>query len=382
MTKRRDDNLKERLKALRVNEPLKLNRDGFLMKPPQAKTEVAQIEPSLIQPPQSEGPQKDLAQFSTAVSGPSAPFRATLTNTAPEVEVTQNEGARSGEPRDEVAQSGPPKIEAAQKETINPPQVELPQVEGEEPQRESATPLGFFKLSHAAFSETLLRDLSGDCFRLFLWLSSRAWRYPTSGGVVRASVGFIELNAGMSHATISRGLKALKEKRLISIIEVDFKNGNLWQVSSLACGYPSSDDKPPHDKVPQNEAARIAGGGVSKRGGPSLKVRQQPPQCEQDLRSIKKIKNKKEVPKENLRLVCLGQLPEMETNDSALDNVEVGEIISSFEHGLPADEQSRFIDLFVAREFPHGFFPPMRVVRSLAAKDWWNGSQQPRFAAG
>ena len=128
MSKKRDD-LKERLKALRVNEPLKLNGE---MKPPVARTEV---------------------------------------------------------PQNEVAQ------------------------------RESATPQGFFKLSHGVFGEPLLRDLSGDCFRLFLWLSSRAWRYPTSGGVVRASVGYIELHAGMSHATISRGLKTLKEKGLITALE-------------------------------------------------------------------------------------------------------------------------------------------------------------------
>jgi len=280
----------------------------------------------------------------------------------PRNERAQNEEPQVEKARKELAQVDPPQKEAAQKEVPLIPQVERPQIE--EPQREVGTPQGFFKLSHGVFSEPLLKDLSGDCFRLFLWLSSRAWRFPSSGGVVRASVGYIEMQAGMSHATISRGLKTLKEKGLISIVEVDFKIGNLWQVSSLACGNPSHDDKPPRDKAPQNEAAQIVNGGASKNGSRSLKMRSHPPQNEQDLRSSKKEKKLKEVaPK-----IIFGVVEETVSDEASL--VEPERLLASFETEL-GTEQNGFIVSFAEREFPHGFLPPPRVLKLLAAKDWY-----------
>jgi hypothetical protein len=170
----------------------------------------------------------------------------------------------------------------------------------------------------------------------------------------------------MSHATISRGLKALKEKGLITVLEVDFKNGNLWQVSALACGYPGNDDRPPRSKAPQNEAAQIADLGASKNESHSLKMRAQPPQKEQDLRRFKKVKKLKEVARP------IVQLPEPQTDDNS-GNAEV--MLKSFETELDGQEQVKLVNEFMAREYPHGFFPPMRVVRALAAREWFgNGS--------
>ncbi len=359
MTKRRDNDLKERLKALRVNEPLKLNRDGVSMRPPQERKEVPQIEVPPHRIPRNEHPHNEQPQTETLQ--PKLP---------PRFERAQNEEPQIEKARTEVAQIDPPQKEAPQKEAHLIPQVEQPQIE--EPQREIGTPQGFFKLSHGVFSEPLLKDLSGDCFRLFLWLSSRAWRFPSSGGVVRASVGYIEMQAGMSHATISRGLKTLKERGLISIVEVDFKIGNLWQVSSLACGNPSHDDKPPRDKAPQNEAARIVVGGASKNGTQSLKMRAHPPQNEQDLRSLKKNKNLKDVPKNKMQLAI--ELPQV----AEASELKSEEVLMSFEEQLPSTERSKIINDFMAREFPHGFFPPMRVVKVLAAKDWFQASGEVR----
>ncbi len=167
MTKRRDNDLKERLKALRVNEPLKLNREGVSMRPPQERKEVPQIEASPNRPPRNEYPHSEHRQ--TELLQPKLP---------PRNERAQNEAPQIEEAHTEVAQNDPPQEGPAQIEAPLIPQVEQPQVE--EPQREIGTPQGFFKLSHGVFSEPLLKDLSGDCFRLFLWLSSRAWRFLSS----------------------------------------------------------------------------------------------------------------------------------------------------------------------------------------------------------
>jgi hypothetical protein len=82
---------------------------------------------------------------------------------------------------------------------------------GKDPKtRSGASPNGgtnggsFFRLSDRAFSSPLLQRISGDCFRLFLWMSARAWRYVKSEGTLRASIGFIEEGTAMSHATIVR----------------------------------------------------------------------------------------------------------------------------------------------------------------------------------
>jgi len=340
------------------------------MRPPQDRKEVPQIEAPPNRSPQTEHPHNERPQ--TDLLQPKVP---------PRIEHAQNKEPQIEEARSEVAQNDPPQKEAAQKEASSVQQIELPQVE--EPQREVGAPQGFFKLSHGVFSEPLLRDLSGDCFRLFLWLSSRAWRYPSSGGIVRASVGYIEMHAGMSHATISRGLKSLKEKGLISIVEVDFKNGNLWQVSSLACGYPNYDDKPPRDKAPQNESAQIANVATSKSGSQLLKMRLQPPQNEQDLRSFKKYKKIEEVAK--LRAAHIAQVRKAGEVESVVNDLESERILSAFEHEVPGEEQSQTIKAFMEREFPHGFFPPMRVVRILAAKHWFKAmcvGHQPVFALG
>lgn len=345
MTKKRDD-LKERLKALRVNEPLKLSGE---MKPPVERKEV----------PQKEAPPIEVAQKKDAQSKLSQKEQVEPVSRV-HGEAPHFESARCDVPQRELAHNGAPQVVVTSHE---PPQNKPAQFEAAS--REVASQ-GFFKLSHSVFAEPLLRELSGDCFRLFLWLSSRAWRYPTSGGQVRASVGYIEIHAGMSHATISRGLKTLKEKGLIAIVEVDFKNGNLWQVSAIACGHPNSDDKPPRGKAPQNEAAQLAEGGASKQGGHSLKTREWKPQIEQDLRSSKKVKKFKEV------AAVVVQLPELEVDGFS----ESGEdLLQHFETELGGEERTKFVNDFMAREYPHGFLPPMRVVQSLAARDWFKQSR-------
>ena len=357
MRKRRDSELKERMMALKVNEPLKLKKEGFVFKPPHEESEVPRKEaPPIIhsrfEPAQIEPPQASTAK--PLIPSGSSDFRN-------QTEVTQNEV-----PQKQRVSSEQPQIEVTQIQETNGNQCEAPR--NDPPQNEAAQREvgGFFKLSHRVFFEPLLRDLSGDSFRLFLWLSSRAWRFPTSDGTMRASVGFIESQAGMSHATISRALKTLKDKALISVIEVDFKKGNLWQISSIACNYPSPgtdpDGRPTHKKVPQNEAPRSSSQGTSNRGGTQLKLRQPPPQNEEDLRSYKKLKKSKEVPPKNIFVPIA-----METE---LDSVPE-EAVALFEENVPSETQERIIAGYMNREFPHGFFPPARVVKTLAAKDWF-----------
>jgi len=359
MSKRRDSELKERMMALRVNEPLKLKKEALVFKPPQDESEVPQSEAPPDIHSHSEPTQIEHAQTKNAKPlGQSASTEFPVRTEATLNEVPQKEAARSGEPQIEVGHNEGAHVTRDEAPRNDPPQ-------NEAPQREVS---GFFKLSHRAFCEPLLRDLSGDSFRLFLWLSSRAWRFPTSDGTVRASVGFIESQAGMSHATISRALKTLKEKGLISVIEVDFKRGNLWQISSIACNHNSPetdpDGRPTHKKVPQNEAPRFSSEGTSNREGAQLILRQLPPQNEEDLRSYKKLKKSKEVATKNI-LVVLPSQTEPEVEFCAPE-----EAIALFEEKLRSDDQKRIIAGYMDREYPHGFFPPARVVRTLAAKDW------------
>ena len=45
--------------------------------------------------------------------------------------------------------------------------------------------------------------------------------------------------------------------------------------------------------------------------------------------------------------------------------------MARFETELKPGAQEEFVSGFIEREFPHGFLPPSRVTKTLAAKAWW-----------
>ncbi|MBY0371954.1 helix-turn-helix domain-containing protein [bacterium] len=233
----------------------------------------------------------------------------------------------------------------------------------EAPLVESRSTQGFFKLSHAVFSEPLLQDLSGDCFRLFLWLSSRAWRFSKSNGEIRASVRFIEDQTGMSHATVSRALKTLKERNLLRLIETDFKRGNSWKVSSIALANGGHDDLPPQDERPQNKAPKGDSAPSSNRGTSHLKSSTKVPRNESNIRSIK---NQKDITKDAIESVFLNFENKTESDDKTRKVA-----IERFESEMNDVERGQIVQCFAREAFPHGFFPPAAVVRNMAAIEWF-----------
>jgi DNA-binding transcriptional ArsR family regulator len=177
-------------------------------------------------------------------------------------------------PRNEPTQNEVTQVEHAQKEIA----------QNEVPHFEAPSIGGFFKLPHDAFFDEALRRLSGDEFRLFIWMSSQGWRFRDSDGSLRASVSFIEVGTGMSHASVSRALKRLREANLIELIAADYKKGNVWRVcDKLRAIDPPTRSKLPHIEQPQDEVARSEApqhesGVTSKRGSTHLNLRQHLPQ--------------------------------------------------------------------------------------------------------
>jgi hypothetical protein len=373
MSKKNMD-LKDRLKALRVNEPLRLSKSGPEFKAPETipgkevtkpqvpPHEQSQSEAPRIKKPQLEEPRSEATQIegsraevphikhakndklSTITKAESTPIELPPNIEVTQVEATDNrrarieiprnerarvedaeiegarnentqtecaqkEVARNGRPSNRVPQNEPPKNERPQEEKdalfegprCEQTQFELPHVEEthltqekfgrtirqrtvdtfSEPQE----PLyGYFKLAHTVFLEPSLRKVSGDCFRLFIWLSSRAWRYHDSQGIVRASVRFIEQQAGIPHATISRNLRTLREIGIVSLLETDYKHGNVWKVSPVAFGNRGPDIKPPRFEHPQGERSKSAEA-TSKRATSSLDLRTELPQDECNIRN-------------------------------------------------------------------------------------------------
>jgi DNA-binding transcriptional ArsR family regulator len=191
----------------------------------------------------------------------------------------------------------------------------------------SGEPGGFFKLSHTLFADPRIQQMSGDCFRLFLWLSMRAWRFPDSTGVVRASVRFVEEATGMGHATISRALKVLKDHELVEALEVDYKRGNVWKIARLALPGGAPDPKPrkklTHKELPQSEAPFFSTEAPSNRARTRLEMSAQVPQNEDQY---KKYKNLKKHSQDALgvffdRLAKIGAPRKRETELSSLDSL-------------------------------------------------------------
>ncbi len=364
MSKKPANDMKHMFQKLKVNQPFALSKAGPAFVAPQTQNEVpqsgaphlevpahiesAQIEKAQTESPQIEPPVTELPQFDL-------PRDKTTQSKPPQNKVTQPKGAHCEVPRNEAAKN-------------EKPQKELPQ--NEAPLKE--VPQGYFKLSHAVFSEPQLQDLSGDCFKLFLWLSSRAWRYPTSDGSIRASISFMESGAGIPHATVSRSLKTLKEKKLITIVTVDFKKGNIWQISPIAFGN-QGDDNPPRKKAAQSEATQIANEGASKGGNESLNSRQPLPQNEGQIRSFKKVRHLKEVPMGNVLVAEEKQEPDLSAEERQL-------AIDTFENSLGDFEKEALTKDFIFREYPHGYKPPSRIVRRLTASDWYRAQVSPKLA--
>lgn len=201
-------------------------------------------------------------------------------NKPPRCDLTQKELTKSEATQSERPKNGPSQNEASTSSKVA--QIDPRQIE----QASKA----FFRLSDRAFSYPQLQNLSGDCFRLFLWMSSRGWRFQNSDGTLRASVGYIEDNTAMSHATISRCLKTLRETALIELLETDYKRGNVWSISPLAFAGCAAGDVPPRFEGPQKEASRKEEVGTSKGDRSHLNLREKAPQIEEHIRSNNKSK--------------------------------------------------------------------------------------------
>lgn len=130
-------------------------------------------------------------------------------------------------------------LRAQLKPTLKAPtQIEATEIEHTETEqtqkREPAS--GFFMLAHSVFEEEVIQNLSGDAFRIFIWMSAQAWRFKESKGEFRAAVDYISVKCGCSRSTVTRGLADLKKNNLIECVEQNFKKGNLWKVSRIADG--------------------------------------------------------------------------------------------------------------------------------------------------
>lgn len=251
-----------------MNQPFRLSKSGPRFQAPEAanKCGVPRNEA-----PHREVDQNEVSQTERAQNG-----------------YSQNEGARIEVPQSKLAKTEAPQNKSARNEQAQNERAKIRNTEdtftGSNSQPNGT---GFFKLSVRTFSLPQLQKLSGDCFRLFLWMSSKAWRYLSADGTLRASIGYIAAATGMSHATISRSVKTLRDEGLIRLVENDYKKGNLWHVSPLAFGGPG--DMPPQFELPQNGGTQKEVVDASKRGGSSLNLRPKPPQIEAENRVLETI---------------------------------------------------------------------------------------------
>ena len=179
----------------------------------------------------------------------------------------------------------------------------------------------------------------------------------------------------MSHANVSRCLKTLKDLGLVRVAQTDFKQGNIWWVSPLACpnggGGGGGGKGLPQKEAPQFEVAQDRNGAASKRAGGSLKKSTEVPRFEGEIKKLRSIKKLKEAAVADFKMSADG-------DDDFSGNPE--EILTAFEAAFADDEQSKLVTEFVAREYPHGFMPPPRVIRSLTARAWFRSSGSMRAA--
>lgn len=353
----RKDQMKNALRALQVNQPYKLKQPSSWTSPDQTEKEVPHIEAPQVSQSKSEAPHDEGADMEIAHNERPLSAGAGRVSTPSRAQNSDSdEAARKKEPRPEPAPSEAPQNERLQKADAQsePPQFEAPE------DRVSET--AFFKLSHRVFSDPKLQKMSGDCFRLFLWMAAKAWRYPNSEGTIRASISFIEEGTGMSHANVSRCLKALKELDLVRLVHTDFKRGNFWWISPLACpsGGGSGGHGLPKKEVPQFEAAQDNREAASKSGRSSHKTRAEAPRFVGEFKKLRKEKN----------LTESSILENSVSADSAPSHEEFEDAVRIFENSESLDGQEAAAKEFISRELAHGYLPPSRVLHRLVAYDW------------
>ena len=139
----------------------------------------------------------------------------------------------------------------------------------------------------------------------------------------------------------------------------------MWELSALAHGGKSPDSVPPQNEGPPIERAQNAQQVRSKGGSSPLKTSGELPQKESNIRSIKKEKNIKN---------CGTTIPidfPFAGESTAIESTLRDDALFAFDNELPERRQNEILAKFVETEFPHGFLPPSRVIRSLVAVSWF-----------
>ncbi|MGE4234087.1 MAG: ArsR family transcriptional regulator [Bacteriovoracia bacterium] len=292
--------LAEKLQSLSISKPSVIRKEVPHNEVPPPQAPLHQLTHSAIpqrQNPQSESPQEQ------APHNEYSRFEVTR-NEVPKIEEPQIEHTSIEDTSNEVTRIVAPLVEkpclevpeneiaeseATQKES---PRKKKPQIrvsENELPHEEiteelKGEPKGYFKLAHSVFFDPQLRALSGDSFRLYLWMSSRAWQFQNSNGGLRAAVRWITEITGISHATVSRSLRALQDAGLIEALKVDPRLGNVWQVTPKAVWKKAVGD----EKVVGHEKKED----TSNRAHGDLKMSAQVPQNEGNLKKLQENEKK------------------------------------------------------------------------------------------
>ena len=210
-------------------------------------------------------------------------------------------------------------------------------------------------LTHAVFSDPTLKDLSGDSFRLFIWMSAQAWKYCDSIGLVRASISYISNGTGLSDACVSRSLKGLQKVELVSLYEKNFKLGNLWKISEKASWRKTAGFEKPHVERAQKEIEV-----TSDQLAWSRKVSRKLTQKEGQLISLK---NSKKNTKRNTPT-------EFFTGHPAEDRDEYERKVEAFGKAFEGEKNRRdAVQRYVGNASTFKSFGP--VANALAINRWW-----------
>jgi hypothetical protein len=121
--------------------------------------------------------------------------------------------------------------------------------------RPTQTNGAFFMLNQAE-SYNLLHELDPFEFKLFYFLSLRAWGWDglvkqKGDGTTRAAVGFICKGTNLKKTMVEVKLKSLLDKHLIQLIELSFKKGNLYRISNVL--HSSGKPKEPAQQAPATQ---------------------------------------------------------------------------------------------------------------------------------
>lgn len=90
---------------------------------------------------------------------------------------------------------------------------------------------GWLPLQCDIFKPPVFTDLAPTAFKIYMYMTFLAWRYPVAPNCIRAAIPYLTTGTGVKKDAILSNIDLLEEAGLVKTVKVDKRNGNVYWVN-------------------------------------------------------------------------------------------------------------------------------------------------------